>query len=75
MDRKNEKALHTLGDSELSTVSGAGDISPNIALNFGSYGTAVAGTHNTTVGGQGNTAAIDSFNVLALLGGLFPPKA
>ena len=68
MDHKHEKALHTLGDAELSTVSGAGEISPNMAVNFGAYGTAVAGTGNKTVGGAYNTTTIDSFNVLALLG-------
>lgn len=73
MDRKSEKSLRTLGDAELSTVSGAGgEISPNVAVNLGEYGTAVAGSDNKTVGGKCNTATIDSFNVVALLGGLYP---
>ena len=76
MDRKHEKALHTIDDAELGTVAGAtgGVISPNLGVNFADYGTAVAGSDNKTVGGKCNTATIDSFNVVALLGGLFPAK-
>ncbi len=63
MNRKNEKAIVTLGDEELSTVAGAGDINVSMFNAFADHGSvATTGIGNSVDASKELTSLFQAFD-------------